>query len=393
MSLILSKSRKSLQLRLNDFFMKLEEPPVTSSAFTQARAKLKHTAFIELNEKSLVRTYYEDSDYKRYKDLRLLAIDGSKLRLPETDDVAKEFGKIKVVTSNGEQTYVGSQSSVLYDVLNEIVIDAKLGTSVSSERKLAAEHLELTGKGDLIIMDRGYAGYELFASVIQQGSDFLTRCQTANSFEAIKVFLTEDIDEKIVTLYSSKKSKKAVREKGLSNSLEVRLIKVLLPTGEIELLITSLLDQQRYPIEDFKDLYFKRWGIETFFGRIKGRLDLEAFTGKSAESVKQDFFATIYVSNLETICTEEVNVELEKKSKKNAHPQKVNKAVSFNIVKNNILDIMFDPFIANSELEDRIDRAFRNNPTIVRPDRNPERVITTQTKNNRWLRHYRKFVF
>ena len=48
----------------------------------------------------------------------------------------------------------------------------------------------------------------------------------------------------------------------------------------------------------------KRWGIETFFGVLKGRLNLENFSGKTAESVKQDFYSTIFISNLETILTE-----------------------------------------------------------------------------------------
>lgn len=47
-----------------------------------------------------------------------------------------------------------------------------------------------------------------------------------------------------------------------------------------------------------------RWGVETFFSIVKGRLCLENFTGKTSEAVKQDFWSTVFISNLETLMTE-----------------------------------------------------------------------------------------
>ena len=44
----------------------LSHEPVTASAYSQARYKLKHTAFIELNQKAVVDTLYVDDDYQRF---------------------------------------------------------------------------------------------------------------------------------------------------------------------------------------------------------------------------------------------------------------------------------------------------------------------------------------
>ncbi len=44
----------------------LNSDPVTASAYSQARYKLKHTAFIELNQKAVVNTVYADDDYQRF---------------------------------------------------------------------------------------------------------------------------------------------------------------------------------------------------------------------------------------------------------------------------------------------------------------------------------------
>ncbi len=57
-------------------------------------------------------------------------------------------------------------------------------------------------------------------------------------------------------------------------------------------------------------LYGVRWGVETFFSRIKGRLCLENFTGKTVESVRQDFWSTVFISNFETLATEGIEDQI-----------------------------------------------------------------------------------
>jgi hypothetical protein len=61
----LQKSLKSLQLRLNELSLGLiQMPHITKSAYSQARQKLRHTVFIELNE-WLASSYYEFSGIKK----------------------------------------------------------------------------------------------------------------------------------------------------------------------------------------------------------------------------------------------------------------------------------------------------------------------------------------
>ena len=76
---------------------------------------------------------------------------------------------------------------------------------------------------------------------------------------------------------------------GLPRELIVRFVSVRLPTGELEVLVTSLLDAAAYPTEEFLTVYHWRWPHETYYGRLKGRLDLENWSGQSAEAVRQDF--------------------------------------------------------------------------------------------------------
>jgi hypothetical protein len=93
--IILPKSIKPLQLVLNEFFKKLDNGIlVTKSAFTQARRHLKHEAFVTLNQKAVLDVLYGDDNFENAWGFRLLAIDGSKIHLPNTPEINDEFGTI-----------------------------------------------------------------------------------------------------------------------------------------------------------------------------------------------------------------------------------------------------------------------------------------------------------
>lgn len=157
---------------------------------------------------------------------------------------------------------------------------------------LAIQHLEKTQAGDLIIADRGYASYWLLARLTQAGRDFVVRC-SSGSFKAATVMLSGPGPASQRVTLTAPQTQKELKELGLPKPITVRLVRILLETGEDEVLATSLLDEGEYPVADFKELYWLRWGVETFDGVAKTRLQLENFTGRTVESIQQDFYATI----------------------------------------------------------------------------------------------------
>jgi hypothetical protein len=58
------------------------------------------------------------------------------------------------------------------------------------------------------------------------------------------------------------------------------------------------------------------------FSRIKGRLCLENFTGKTVESVRQDFWSTVFISNSVTLATEGVEDQMNVESIDAQHSKK-----------------------------------------------------------------------
>lgn len=371
--LLLRKGVKSLQNQLNEALSGRGRDRVTASAYSQARYKLKHEAFIELNREAVVNTLYADSDYRTFWGFRLLAVDGSQIRLPDTEAVRETFGtqrytKGKTDVIEGAHPY--ALASVLYDVLNRVALDATLDRTDAYEVDLCVAHLEHTHAGDLLVMDRNYPSYRMLAELHQRQRDFVIRCSKGAFTPARRMLRGDGAESQIVTLHPCAGQVTDIRRRALPSMLTVRFVRVRLKTGEWEVLVTSLRDETRYPTPEFGTLYRWRWGIETFYGLLKTRLELENFSGTQPEAVKQDFFATVYLCGLESLLTESAQEQLNAKNTR--HAQKVNRAVSFNAIKHHALTLLMEETDPDVLLQN-LTRLFLMNPSLERAARNPPR--------------------
>ena len=384
LTLLLRKSVKSLQRVLNEWCRDTDEY-ISASALSQARQKFRHTAFIELLEECVVKPLYTEGKYKRFKGHRLLAIDGSTLRLPTSEELIEEFGTVRYM--NGRQEIgcdtVESKVSVLYDVLNEIPIAGSIHAGRTSDIVASSPHLKSLEAGDVLMADRGFVSYSFFAEIRAQNADFIVRIKERNYEKYHHLFTDSTLKDTTVDVECPDYFKD---DGALLRSLRMRFIRIVLEDGEVEVLATSLLDTNRYPRNDFKKLYYKRWRIETFFQAIKSRLAVDNFTGRTVEAIKQDFFSTLFVSGLETILSVEANAELAAKNTR--HRQQVNKAISFHAIKDSIILLMFDP---PPDSEDRVRRLFMISPTLQRPERVKEKERLSLKSNARSL-HFQKFA-
>lgn len=391
---MMQKSVKSLQNVLNETITKLgRDSTVTNSAYTQARANLNYTAFIELNQKAIVDVAYEDeSKIKTYKGMRVLGIDGSKIMLPNTQSVIDEFGQISYTSK--DSTIAGAHAyglaSVMYDVLNNIVIDSKLAEAKAYEVDLAIKHLKFSKNNDLVLCDRNYPSYRFLSHMYKMNRKSVIRCSAASFKEAREMLKGNGEDSQIVTLKPHHSRLKEIQEYELPLEIKVRFVRVKLSTDEYEVLVTNLLDEEEFLTEDFLEIYHLRWGVESFYDIIKNRLNLENFTGKSALAVLQDFYSTIYITGLETILTYDTNVELDKKPTKN--PQKVNHATSFNAIKNAALDLLYSKGSLNDIIR-RLEILFRTNPTQVRVNRDSKRRKPSNRKSLNYLKRKHKICY
>jgi hypothetical protein len=112
-----------------------------------------------------------------------------------------------------------------------------------------------------------------------------------------------------------------------------RLVKIILSTGETEVLMTNL--DESFTISDLSEIYRLRWGIETAFNGIKNHQMLGTFSGYSALVIRQDIYCNLLFYNLHTISMLDSEEKLRKinerrKKKPSKNKKKENKGYQIN---------------------------------------------------------------
>lgn len=343
-------------------------PSFSKSAFVQCRKKIKPEVFVHLNQ-TLIREFYTDNDdsIKLWKGFRLLAVDGSTIALPNTEELKASYGEIKNQTNT---TVAQARVSVLYDVRNNYVLDGILSPLSQGEGVLALQHLEHAKEKDLIIYDRGYPSFRLMFEHFSKSLDFVIRAKKDFNNE-VADFYANGLESKVVEFYPNKSAKISDKPYDYKTPITVRLVRVPLPNQEDEILITSLLDAEQYPSELFKELYFERWKIETFYDEFKTKLKVENFSGYSKQSILQDFYTALFVANIQTLLVEEINEELQKEAK-GKYVYKVNNSLSYGFLKDRIVALLFSD-TSTREMLAELKQLFKKHTIPIRPGRKFER--------------------
>jgi hypothetical protein len=131
---------------------------------------------------------------------------------------------------------------------------------------------------------------------------------------------------------------------------------------------------------------------------LKSRLTLENFTGLTVEAIKQDFWSTIFVSNYESILTFDTNKKMKNKQALPETEQvtkvlKVNKAVAFNIIKHQAINILLTP---NQDTESKIQKLtvlFKTAAIPIREDRNSPRKKPSYARSYNFQLRKKKHVY
>lgn len=306
-------------------------------ALSLARKKLKYSAFIEFNRHLLEYFYANFKEINTWHGFNLLAIDGSTQKLFKYKDVRKHFGEMNL--KKGGPCPM-ARISQMFDVLNKVTIDAILSPYHVGERELLKNHLLNLLPNDLLLLDRGYPAYWVFSLILSQGGNFCARI--SSQWKIVQNFIQSGDSETFIDLHASQASKNECIEMGIDTTpLHLRLIRVALDNGEVEVLITSLLDNQEHTQALFKDLYHKRWPVETDYLFMKERLQIGNFSGETALSVYQDFHAKIVAKNLSVILAFPVQKTVKKNSENKKYSQQLNMTQVFSKSKDTVI-LLFD---------------------------------------------------
>jgi Transposase DDE domain len=383
---IVNLIRRSLQLEISSFASFLKISDASKQAFSKARKNLSPKVFQLLNQK-LVAEFYSENTFKTFKGFRILAIDGSTVRLPKSEELYKEFG-----THTKAGSVPLATTSVLYDVLNHITLDAVLYPFRASERSMAMDHFKtmlnldkLTKNNDVIVFDRGYPSLFLIFYLLHIQKHFVIRIYD-HFINEINDVIKGGMNDTILTIPAFKKERSISKDfKQYLPDLDknaVATIRVLifdLSSGEKEIIVTSLIDQQEFPATEIFALYAKRWNVEEHYKLYKCIASIENFSGESKLAIEQDFHATVFTCNAASLLAQEAQEELESMQPKEnrKYTYQINRNILVGTIKNEILEVL----LGNNNLEEyceQLKQRLKRSLVAIRPGRSYPRPYRTR---------------
>lgn len=338
--LITKLCKKTLSVEIENFFEDCGYNGTCSvSAFVQQRLKLKPFFFSLWNNflNSIWYDYNKDA-VKKWHGYRIVAADGSNVTLVNTPALSSYFGG----QSNQQRFFTVAKTFYYYDVLNELILLSRISPYRYGELRMAYDMIDKTEEDMLLIYDRNFSNYKLLALHLWQEKERKFIIRGKDTLSIIKEFAASGKTSIVVSwpptdsgIEGLKKSGYLINHKTL---LKVRLVRVEL--GEhIEVLITNLWEEEGHPASQFKELYFMRWGIETNISLQKNIMQLESFSGLGVAAVEQDFYATVFMSNLHSILIKDAQQTVETTFTTRKYPVKINKNKSFGKLKSYIVNL------------------------------------------------------
>ena len=377
MGSILHLFKESVEFNLQNLLPEMGIRPVTGSAFTQARYKIKPELFCRLLE--FLNDSYKSSVKKLWKGHLLLAGDGSTLNLPSSAEIEDHFG-IYATTQLGVKRYL-ARTLLIYDVLNNFVVDGQISTMNKGEKTLLREGLHKINNNDILILDRGFGHFSTIKELINKGIKLCVRLSTGNSNFA-KRMISDGREDFILRWEPSAKEMENSRKNHLDrNPIEVRVIKIRLSTGETELLITNLYDQQKYTAKDIDELYQLRWGVEEGFKNLKPKMKIEQFGCKKSAGIFQEFYAHLFCMNMVSLTGNIANELIKKKTRHRKWEYKYNWKNAYRYVREKIVR-----FFSHSNIEELLDQLIKQiacSPIPIIPDRHFARDMKASNRKGR----------
>jgi hypothetical protein len=380
---LISRESDSTSHELLKFF-DYDVKTISASAFYQQRHKLNPAAL-----PYLLQRFNSQFPLPLYKNkYNLVACDGAEFTLPRnTNDHDTFFPP----TGKSERGYNMIHTTFLYEFLGKRYLDCIIKPARNKNEYRAicdlADRYPYTGL-PILIADRGFASYNVFAHTMENEMFFLIRAKDLNVKRLLKINVLPDvIDNNIEIILTRSQSKKNRKRPDLASQyrhvssntdfdfiahgsydeypMRLRIVRFQIAEDSFENIITNLPDDEFSP-NDIKHLYNLRWKIETSFRDIKHTIGITHFISKKLEYIEQEIWARLILFNFCAIIAAHVII-IQKSTK---HVYQINFAMAIKICKHFLRIRERDPplrveaLIGNFVLPIRLDRSFARQQRI-----------------------------
>ena len=268
---------------------------VARSSIAQARARVGSEPVKWLFQRSASKWAHESAEAHMWRGLRVYGIDGSWVRVPNTDENREEFGGH--ISSHGESGYPMARIVVLMALRSHLLAAANVSRYEGIHEFECAKPLrDSIPESSLTVLDRLYLSAS-FLMGIQSKTDrhWLVRAKTNTKFNVIKKLgRGDDLVEMKVSAVAREK------DPSLPTTWSARRIRYQIPGFREQFLLTSLDDRKRFPAREIAKLYHERWELEMGYDEIKTEMleREEAIRSKKPDGVRQELWGVLLAYNL-----------------------------------------------------------------------------------------------
>lgn len=266
------------------------------SAVSNARGRLGPDP-IEWLFKRVAEHWSNQGGEPGYAGLSLFAVDGTCMRVQDSDVNFEYFGKPGGRNGSGDAGYPQLRLACLMNLGTRMLVAARFGPYATSEQELADALWPVVPAKSITILDRGFVDYAQFASFIQPAQErhILVRIRDNMKPEALEELPDGSLKVRL------KPSREALRATPtLPSEIVGRVIAYQHPDGKPSRIFTTLLDPKRYPAQDLIELYHDRWEIELAYDELKTHMldRKECLRCKSPQRVAQELWGLLLTYNL-----------------------------------------------------------------------------------------------
>jgi hypothetical protein len=368
--------KDSVEYSLTIFLPELSSECVTGAAFSLARYKIKIAFFLELND--MMTEHILELPPKLWNGFQLIAGDGTTVNMPASPKIKKHFGIFSV---SGEKTTTClANACMLYDVLSGFVLNSIIAPNTIGEAMLIIPLLKnLKTPNALILLDRGFGYFSMIKLLIVNGLFFCIRLKASQSDFAKKAFLNP-LDDFITEWIPSEMERVTTRNQNLDiTPIKVRVTKITLKSGEVELLVSSLLDLSAITTAQISELYQLRWAIEEGYKDLKPKMKLEQFGCRHYKGIYQEFYAHIFMLNLTSLLGNQAQQQITQRTKERKLTYQYNWKNAFKFVRNTFIKL-----VKLTDIQGLIDNLLikiSNSITAIKDGRSFERIKHHKRKN------------
>lgn len=276
---------------------------VAPSAIPQARARIGEEPLRHIFEASGRAWSEAASNEEPWHGLAIYGVDGSTFRVPDSPTNRSAFGLPG--TGRGQAAYPQVRVVTLTAARSHIIRAARLGPCKgkgTGEQTLALELWEAVPEDSVVLLDKGFLNYGVLYGLHHGSGDEGRRnrhwCIRAK--DNLKWRVVEDLGDGDMLVEVATSSTARHQHPGLPRTMRARAIRYQVEGHKPQMLLTSMLDPERFPALDIARLYHERWELELSYDEIKTHMleRQETLRSKSPPAVRQELWGTLIAFNL-----------------------------------------------------------------------------------------------